>query len=165
MSTKEDVAIDALSFRGSFTHAVDPKGRLSLPADFRLVLDQKGDTTVVVTNYISDGHRCLEGFARSDWLVFEKRLRTRSRFAPKLQSLENYYLARAAECVVDSGGRILIPHHLRQYATLEREVTFTASVNGFRMWDSRVWEALFAAAEAELVKNPEIFADVDLERS
>lgn len=151
-----------LSFRGNFNHSVDQKGRVSLPADFRRVLSAAGESSVVLTNYISDGARCLEGFGLQAWVDFENRLRAKSRFSAKLQRLENFYLSRAAECPVDGTGRILLPAHLRAYAGLEKEVTFTSSIHGFRVWDARVWKVTFAAAEEALMENPDLFADVDI---
>ena len=98
-----------LAFRGNFTNSLDPKGRVSLPADFRKALATKSQRSVVLTNYISDGARCLEGFAVDTWAEFEAKLKEKSRFSAKLQKLENFYLSRAAECKIDSAGRILLP--------------------------------------------------------
>jgi MraZ protein len=150
------------AFRGNFTHSLDDKGRVSLPAEFRKVLERSEDSSVVLTNYISDGARCLEGFGLKAWMEFERKLREKSRFSPKLQKLENFYLSRAAECPVDGSGRILLPPHLRAYAGIERELTFTSSIHGFRIWDRRIWDMIFAATEQALMDNPELFADVDI---
>ncbi|MBN8548988.1 MAG: division/cell wall cluster transcriptional repressor MraZ [Deltaproteobacteria bacterium] len=151
-----------LAFRGNFTHTLDVKGRINLPADFRRVLSAAGEQAVVLTNYISDGARCLEGFGLKSWTNFENKLREKSRFSSKLQKLENFYLSRAAECPIDSNGRILLPQHLREYAGIEKDVTFTSSIHGFRVWDKRVWDVIFAAAEQQLMSNPDTFSDVDI---
>ena len=155
-------SLSPLSFRGNFTHAIDGKGRISLPAEFRRVLSSHGEKSVVLTNYISDEARCLEGFSLTAWREFEAKLRQKSRFNAKLQKLENFYLSRAAECLIDTAGRILLPTHLRSYAGLEKEVTFTSSIYGFRLWDKRVWDHIFASAEQALLKNPNLFSDVDI---
>jgi MraZ protein len=162
-SSEEGVEIESQgSFLGNHSHNLDEKGRVNLTAEFRRVLNDSKEESVVLTNYISDGSRCLEGFALSAWQEFEKKLRAKSRFDPKLQKLENYYLSRAAHCSIDGGGRILIPAYLRGYAGLEREIVFTSSIHGFRVWDSRVWDLIFSQAEEALVSNPELFAEVDL---
>jgi len=153
---------DSSSFRGNFTHAVDPKGRVNLPAEFRMVLERTADRSIVLTNYISEGARCLEGFSLSSWIAFENKLRAKSRFSPKLQQLENFYLSRASECPLDGNGRVLIPAYLRSYAGIERELTITASIHGFRVWDKRVWDHIFSSSEQALMKNPDLFADVDI---
>lgn len=153
---------DTLSFRGNYSHSVDSKGRVSLPADFRAILEERKDKSIVLTNYISQGARCLEGFGICAWIQFEKRLREKSRFSAKLQQLENFYLSRAAECQLDKNGRVLIPNHLRSYAGIEKDVTFTSSIHGFRIWNTKVWDVVFADAEAALMDNPETFADIDI---
>jgi MraZ protein len=151
-----------ISFRGNCVHTLDEKGRVSLPSEFRRVVGALEQTSVVLTNYISEGSRCIEGFALHAWEDFESRLREKSRFSSKLQRLENFYLSRASECAVDGNGRMLVPTYLRSYAGLEREVVFTASIHGFRMWDKRVWDVIFAASEQALLENPDLFADVDI---
>lgn len=151
----------AASFLGNFDHTVDEKGRVSLPVEFRRSLTERGDNSVVLTNYISEGARCLEGFGISAWNSFVAALRAKSRFSAKLQKLENFYLSRAAQCALDAHGRMLLPAHLRVYAGLERDVTFTSSIHGFRLWDSRVWELTFRAAEEALMADPDLFSDVE----
>lgn len=150
------------AFRGNFEHSLDEKGRVSLPSEFRSVLQKSGAASVVITNYISDGARCLEGFAVNAWEEFEAKLREKSRFNPRLHKLENFYLSRAAECPVDKSGRILLPVHLRSYAGIERDVTFTSSIHGFRVWERRVWSHIFQQAEQALMADPALFADVDI---
>ena len=156
-----DVGVGVSAFHGNFDHVLDEKGRLSVPAEYRQVIQRSAGSKVVVTNSICDGVRCLEGFLLVEWSRFEERLRSRSRFDPQLQKLENFYLSRAAVCGLDGSGRILVPQYLRTYATLEKEVVFTSSLYGFRIWDRRVWELVFREAEAALLENPELFRDVD----
>ena len=158
----EEVSAPVYGFRGNFTHLVDDKGRVSLPSEFRKVLDNGREKAIVLTNYISEGSRCLEGFGLKAWESFESQLREKSRFSPKLQKLENFYLSRASECPIDSSGRIILPSYLKTYAGIEKEATFTASIHGFRVWDKRVWDMIFTSAEQALLENPEIFADVDI---
>ena len=157
-----EAPIDTLRFRGNFTHTIDGKGRVSLPAEFRRVLAEHEQSKVIVTNYISDGARCLEGFALSSWQDFERKLRSKSRFNAKLQKLENFYISRAIECSIDSSGRILVPSYLRSYAGVEKEIAFTASIHGFRIWDKRVWDHIFSAAEEALMDDPDLFSDIDI---
>ncbi len=151
-----------VAFYGNHDHTVDDKGRVSLPKEFRKVLEECKCDSLILTNYVSEGARCLEGFSLQRWREFEKSLRAKSRFNSKLQRLENFYLSRASECVLDGSGRILIPQHLRSYAGLEKDITFTASIHGFRVWDKRVWAHVFSSAEQALLENPDVFADVDI---
>ena len=162
VSDENFASSSVLSFKGSFEHVLDDKGRVSLPSDFRQVLIRKNVSSVVITNFISDGARCLDGFALDDWSDFEAKLRAKSRFDPQVRKLENFYLARAVECNVDNVGRIHIPQHLRAYAGLEKKISFTAALHGFRIWDSRVWDLIFKESEATLLDNPALFNLVDV---
>ena len=149
-------------FRGSFEHCVDEKGRISVPAPFRKLLRTGAQESVVLTNFITDGARCLDGFTLGSWEQFEEKMRTRSRFDPQIRKLENFYLARAAVCPIDGSGRINVPLHLRTYAGLEKDVVFTAALHGFRIWDKRVWNLVFQDAESALLEHPDLFIDVDV---
>lgn len=150
------------AFRGNFQHSVDDKGRVSFPSEFRKVLSEINQKSIVLTNHISDGAKCLDGFSVGAWAEFEMKLRTKSRFNPKVQKLENFYLSRATRCSLDSSGRILIPTHLRVWAEVEKDVTFTSSINGFRIWNRTVWDSVFGKTVEELLADPGLFDGVDL---
>jgi len=163
----DGAAIDAAvppssaQFLGVFQHSIDEKGRISFPVEFREVLK---DERVILTNYVSDGARCLEGFTTPAWEEFLGGLKARSRFEPKLRQLENFYLSRAHRCSLDTSGRIIVPLHLRQYAALEREVVFSSSLHGFRLWDKRVWDLVLKETESALIDDPALFEGLDLEK-
>lgn len=149
------------SFYGSFEHTLDSKGRVALPSSFRSLLKAEDQNSVVLTNFITDGVRCLDGFSLSAWQEFEQNLRARGRFNPSVRQLETFYLSRAALCVCDTNGRINIPSHLREYAGIDKDLVFTASLHGFRVWRREVWHLVFAQAEEMLLDNPSLFEGVD----
>ena len=149
-------------FRGSFSHQLDSKGRINIPMGYRSLIEEMGSADLVVTNYICDGSRCLEAFPLATWRTFERRISKLSRFDARLKTLENYYLSRASMCSLDTSGRILLPAHLRDYAGLKSEVTFTSGLRGFRIWNSTVWTHVFENAEAALLENPDLFSGIDL---
>jgi len=149
-------------FRGHHCLTIDEKGRILLPSSLKKVLFGLNCSKLVLTNYISDGYKCIEGFSLQDWVKFEEKLKSKSKFNPKIQKLENFYLSRASECEVDCYGRILIPSYLRSYAGLTKEVSLTSSLWGFRIWDRRVWELVIENTEKELATDPSIFEEADL---
>ena len=59
-------------FRGQFTHSVDSKGRISLPARFRDVLVCAGDTRFVLTPALFDP--CLHLYPMRAWEEFEEKV-------------------------------------------------------------------------------------------
>ena len=163
--TGEDVSVDSKSvsgFYGNFEHSIDSKGRVALPSNFRSLLKPEDSDTIILTNFITDGARCLDGFSLSAWREFESKIKLRSRFDPAIRNFETYYIARASLCVFDSNGRINIPQYLRDYAGIEKNLVFTAALHGFRIWRKEVWDLIFSQSESDLLENPELFKGVDL---
>jgi MraZ protein len=150
------------AFRGNFTHAIDDKGRVSLPSEFRKVIASKNDSIVMITNYITEGFRCLDGYCLSDWYILEDKIREKSRFDPQVQKFEMYYISRAMECPVDGSGRILLPQYLREYASIGKDLTFTSNVRSFKVWDKRAWDLAFQNLESSLIGDPAMFQSVDV---
>jgi MraZ protein len=149
-------------FRGHFSHTVDDKGRVAIPARFREALSGLQEERLVVTKYGMRDRRCLDVYPLSAWRELEKRLAARNRFDPDLASFRNYYVSGAHECQVDAQGRILIPQLLREYASLGHEAMFTGDIDKFRIWDKDAWQQVFAADEQTFLENPERWSKLDL---
>lgn len=126
-------------FRGRFEHSIDGKGRLSVPAKFREVLQQKfdGDKNLVVV----PNERCLEVHPVARWEEIEAQVRTGSMFDEGLRELSRLYMSRARELEIDSAGRVLLPPDSRQQAGLDRDVTLVGGgLMLFEVWDRRRFE-------------------------
>jgi len=147
-------------FSGRFDHAIDEKGRVSIPARFRDVLQREGHDRLYITNFIFEGARCLELYPPAEW---EDVL---SRFKGKkgdraTQLFEAFYVGGAHEVPVDRQGRILIPQRLRDFAQLDREVTFSARHDRFQLWDKPTLEKILKSAEEQLLADPGFLAKID----
>ena len=71
-------------FRGRYEHAIDKKGRTSLPARFREVLSAAGESRLVITSGLEP---CLVAYSMSEWLAFEERLSALPQFDPSVAML------------------------------------------------------------------------------
>jgi MraZ protein len=149
-------------FRGHFSHSVDDKGRVAIPARFREALAGLQAERLVVTKYGMRDARCLDVYPLSAWLKLEERLLAKNRFDPQMASFRNYYVSGAHECQLDAQGRILIPQLLRDYASLGREAMFTGDIDKFRIWDKEAWQRVFAADEHAFLGTPERWGELDL---
>ncbi|HVN87752.1 MAG TPA: division/cell wall cluster transcriptional repressor MraZ [Candidatus Binatia bacterium] len=149
-------------FRGTFEHTIDDKGRVSVPAKYRDALLATNDDRVVITNFVLASVRCVDVYPYPAWLELENRLRQRPQFDAKVMQFQNYYVAGAHECQCDKQGRILLPPSLREYAQLDREVTFTAASEKFRIWNREAWAKVFADAEQGLMSNPETLSELGI---
>ncbi|MDH3732244.1 MAG: cell division/cell wall cluster transcriptional repressor MraZ [Gemmatimonadota bacterium] len=122
-------------FLGRFLHTLDPKGRISLPAQFRR--GRESDPFVLIqtqpealTLYPDDAW----GSVQEDLLEYMKR-------QPEHRHKVLRITADAVEVVPDKQGRILIPERMRQAAGLTTEAWVVGAINKIQIWDPARFEA------------------------
>lgn len=144
-----------IEFTGTFEHAIDDKGRLSVPSQFREVLAGSQDEYLVVTRFRVEEHPCLQVFPGSEWRKLLKRLEEQNgRFSAQASRFQRAYVSVAARVTMDAHGRILVPPKLRELAKLDRDVVTTGGTGCFQVWDQRIWNERMARDET-------IFDDVE----
>lgn len=126
-------------FRGRYEHAIDKKGRTSLPARYREVLAASGESKVVLTSGLDP---CVVAYPMGEWMAFEERLSALPQFDPSVAMLRRIYVSGAVECDLDKVGRILIPAALRNHADLDREVLWAGMGRHAELWDRERFDAL-----------------------
>lgn len=121
-------------FIGEYSHNIDAKGRMILPAKFR-----KGELGEIF--YVTKGtEKCLFVYSREEWAKFEEKLASLPITTnPQAGAFMRFFLSGAAECEVDKLGRINIPAHLREYAHLEKDVKVLGVRSRIEIWDSAAW--------------------------
>lgn len=135
-------------FRGRYEHAIDGKGRTSLPSRFREVLASTGDARLVITTGLEP---CLVAYPLTEWLDFEARLAKLPQFDTSVQMLRRIYVSGAIECDLDKMGRVLVPAPLRKHAGLGREVLWAGMGPKAELWDRATYEAM----RDEVLADPE----------
>jgi MraZ protein len=118
---------------GEYTHTIDDKNRLSLPAKFRAEMGKK----VIVTPGL-DG--CLFVFAPKQWGKISGKLGESSMLQADTRSFNRYMLGGAAEAEVDSLGRVLIPDFLRERAALKEKVAVVGVQSRVELWNDKKWQ-------------------------
>ncbi|HEX3772388.1 MAG TPA: division/cell wall cluster transcriptional repressor MraZ [Polyangiaceae bacterium] len=133
-------------FRGRYEHTIDAKGRTSVPARYRDVLDAAGERRIVLTSALDP---CLVAYTLAEWTAFEERLAKLPQFDRAVQKLKRIYVSGAVECEFDDVGRILVPPTLREYAHLKKEVLWAGSGRYAELWDREAWERQFDTTDDE----------------
>jgi len=124
-------------FRGHFEHAIDAKGRTSLPSRFRDVLAAAGDARLVLTPSPFDA--CLHLFPMKAWEEFEAKIAALPQFEPNVIKLRRLYVSAAVECEVDKQGRVLVPNTLREHALLRKDVLWAGMGQMVELWAREKW--------------------------
>ena len=141
------------NFTGTHDHRMDDKGRVSLPTEFRRVLD-----TMELPNslYVVPGLQDPRALVFLTNKAYETLIeRHNAREYPSLAAQNRAQIklvSRASQIQVDDAGRIVISKPLREQFGLEKEVRFVGGTTHFEMWrpDAHAaYEAEIMAGEAE----------------
>lgn len=117
---------------GEYTHAIDDKNRLSLPAKFRKIMGKKV--------YITPGlDSCLFVFTPKEWAKIEEKLSEASMGQSDSRSFSRHMFAGASEAEVDSIGRILVPDFLREKANLKNKCVIIGVSSRVEIWNEKTW--------------------------
>jgi MraZ protein len=136
-------------FRGHFEHAIDAKGRTSLPARFRDALEvPSGDVALILTPALFDP--CLHCYPLKAWEELEAKIAALPQFEPNVVAFRRKYLSAAVECELDKQGRILVPPSLREHADLHKEVLWAGMGATAELWSKERWKAAQTMSDAEL---------------
>lgn len=127
---------------GQYQHNIDVKGRVIVPAKFREDLGERFYVTKGLDN-------CLFVLSLEEWVRLEKKLQDMP--ISKARRLQLFFFSGAAEVETDKQGRILIPQHLRDYAGLNKDITFVGTSNRAEIWDSQRWESFNAELTEESI--------------
>ena len=119
-------------FMGEYNHIIDAKGRLIIPARFRELLGEE----FILTKGL-DG--CLSIYPMDAWEAFETKLRALPLTNKNARTFTRFFVAGATNCELDRQGRILVPHTLREFAGLEKEVVLTGNLDRIEIWSKEKW--------------------------
>ena len=125
-----------------------------MPAAFRRQLAEAGESALVVT--LLD--QCLAAYPPSEWSRLELQLAALPSFSKPVKALTRLLTSRAADCDLDSQGRILLPPSLRQAAGLARETVMVGVLNRFELWAPEPWEDFVRDSEQLL---DDVTLDID----
>ncbi len=120
-------------FLGEYDHALDDRGRLTIPRKIR----QELATDEVIVSRGFDA--CIFGFDKESW----EREASKQLEAPvtdeKARQVRRYMFAGAEKVEADKLGRILLPALLKEYAGITANVVVVGAGDHFEIWDKTKW--------------------------
>lgn len=127
--------------RGRYSHNIDAKGRIFVPAKMREIL---GDTFVVAAVM----EPCVSLYTLDGWNAMLQKLEELP--MTKSRPLLRYLSSNAADVQVDSQGRILLPKHLLEHAQLVKEaLVIGAGAGRAEIWNPTLYEQTVGAMSEE----------------
>lgn len=146
-----EAELDFVEFLGEFRHALDAKGRLILPADFREQLTGGGFVTK-----LTDG--CLAVFTPAEFRRRSLEMLDMARQGQTERQTVRSFGAASKPVSPDGQGRIAIPQALREWAALERDVVVVGVFNHIELWNPERWAAIDAQGSNSLLSGHDALA-------
>lgn len=120
-------------FIGEYSHTIDDKGRLAIPAKFRAKLERGA----VVTRGLDS---CLFLFSANEWKKFAEQVVSAPLTKANSRAFSRFLLAGASEAEFDKQGRVLLPEYLRSHAGLKKRTVVAGLGSRIEIWDEAAWE-------------------------
>ncbi|MBU0549478.1 MAG: division/cell wall cluster transcriptional repressor MraZ [Candidatus Omnitrophica bacterium] len=137
-------------FYGEFSHTIDRKGRLILPAKFR----EAAKANFIEKFYINRGlDKCLFMFPEEEWRSQEQKFKNLSITKQQARTFNRLYFSGAVEMTADKQGRILIPQFLKDFAGIKRDVAIVGVSNRIEIWSKEKWREFYG-------NNQPVFEDI-----
>lgn len=133
-------------FRGESQHKVDTKGRVSIPASFRRVLEsgdancQPGGNPELVIVYGDDDRNFLECYTMEAIDEVDAQIDALTRGSNPRKALQRLFHGRSFATTVDETGRLVLPAKLRNKIGLKGEAFFIAAGDTFQIWKPETYE-------------------------
>lgn len=158
-----------LSFRGEFNQKVDGKGRMSIPADFRRVLES-GDPRCpenplprMVVLYGPHLKNCLHAYTIDAMAEIEADIKKLPRGSNERKQASRMILGKSWETEVDKDGRIVLPKDRRAQIDLSGEAVMVAMGDYFEIWNAKTFNAVEGAEnDAFMAEMPDDFDPLSL---
>lgn len=122
------------TFSGNFSHTIDPKGRVTIPASFR---DKLGKSFTIGLN---QQFNALALYPANVWAEYELRFKN----VPAVDEMGMRYVHLLndnafTDCELDAQGRVLLPPSLRQLIKLDKNIRFVGAVTILEIWDEALY--------------------------
>ncbi len=129
-------------FLGEYTHTIDSKGRITIPAKFRNLLAGG----LVVTRGFDQN---LMLFPMDGWQELAERIAQRPLSDEDVRAFRRRVFSGAVDLVPDRQGRILLPPYLREFAKIDGDVVISGMFNYLELWSSEAWGAVREDIESD----------------
>jgi MraZ protein len=142
-------------FLSTFVNKLDKKGRTSVPASFRLVLNKQAFQGVV--GFCSYTHPTIEGMGVDRMQRLSESVDQLKVFSEEQDDLASAIFADAQMMAFDGEGRIIIPSLLLEHAHLEDSVAFVGRGATFQIWNPKLFEKHRQQARARVHEKKATF--------
>lgn len=145
-------------FYGEYEHSLDMKGRIIIPAKFRLVMKENYIERFFITRGLDE---CLFMFPEDEWKTQEAKFRAVSFTKKDSRMFNRLFFSGAVDIVPDKQGRLLIPKYLKDYAGVKRDVMTIGVSSRIEIWAKEKWHDFYNNTKGSYEDVAEKLIDLD----
>ncbi|MCH9806865.1 MAG: division/cell wall cluster transcriptional repressor MraZ [Alphaproteobacteria bacterium] len=143
-------------FVSTFTNKIDAKGRVSVPASFRAVLERDGYAGGIYC-YPSLDAPALDGGGERLALKIDALLNSLAPMSDERDELSVALYGDVHVLSIDGDGRIVLPEGLREHAGLQNRVAFVGLGDKFQIWEPGQFEERRRIAREKVRDHRKLF--------
>ncbi len=147
-----------LRFTGEVTQKVDSKGRMSIPADFRRVLEscdtswESGQPITAKLIYGDHLDGALQVYGMSDYDKMAMDIAMMDEGDEKDMAMQ-LLISQSEDMTVDKDGRVVMPmRHREKLGLTEGDLVFRGRLNMFEIWNAETYETAIRAPMRERLR-------------
>lgn len=141
MST--DASNEVIYFHSTYTHGVDDKRRVQIPAKWRPSQPDVELTIIVWTDNSQQG-ACLRVVPPKQMQALIQKIETMSSSDPEAVALRRNIAKHSDKLTMDKAGRICIPETMAKAAGLEEEAVLAGALQWFEIWNPARYQGISA---------------------
>jgi MraZ protein len=145
-------------FLSNAVNRVDAKGRVSVPAHFRSVLQRRGNGELYALRALDIPALDVGGLDLLD--RYEERIAREDPFLQTADDMSFFVHGDGAFLKLDQDGRIMVNDFIREHTGISTEVAFVGRGHFFQIWEPGRLTAYGAEARARLMKIRQAAASV-----
>jgi len=135
-------------FLSSAVNRIDAKGRVSVPAHFRTVVQQRGYSELYAIRQLDVPALDVGGLDLLD--RYEERIALEDPFLQTADDMSFFVHGDGAFLKLDQDGRITVTDFIREHTGISSEVAFVGRGNFFQIWEPAKLSAYGAEVRARL---------------
>ena len=143
---------------GTYECKVDTKGRVMMPIALKKQLSKLINEGFVLKRSVFN--HCIEMYPVSEWSKLMDKLNGLNRFNKKNNDFIRRFTAGVKSVEMDNSGRFLISKDLIKYASIDKEIVVSSSVNILEIWNKSTYEEVINEATLDFgVLAEEVMGD------
>ena len=145
-------------FVSRFVNRIDKKGRVSLPSQFRNVLQKKSKNEIILFKSLK--FKSIEGCSSERINKIASRIDDLDIFSDDSDDFATSIFSEIIPTILDKEGRFLIPENLKSYSNISNEVTFIGQGHYFQIWEPKAAIERQKKSRERLVKEKKTLSSI-----